>query len=467
MSQNTQPNERYYAVARLEEATRDLKQACEDLPVIRAEIEKHKETNRDKAKEFYSHLEKLRRFTVDALNRSRLSLLEMELNEHAAYAGKLTDAVSGFNLMTPDYSKLVSALAGFNAKIPQQTTNAAVIGRLMNSVKMGYYPTDTGHIKQIVRGIQFPVGVITNVFDPCCGCGMALRTLAQGNNCYTYGIELDEHRSEEAQNRLHRVGFGSYFHSRISHEAFHVMLLNPPYLSVIGENGNSTRQEKRFLVDSMCHLMYGGLLIYIIPYYRLTPDICRILTDNFSDISVWKFGEAEFKKYKQAVILGIRQRRDDGSALVAELSRNALYPDAIPQITELPEDRYVLPRTPTTVSLFKGAVFNEAELAEQLKKSKSFSKLFEKSQLDSLDKRPLLPLNIGQVGLIGGSGYINGLIECDTPHVIKGRIVKERITDETENRNSKEELISTTVRETIANKMIFNVLTPRGFKSLT
>jgi hypothetical protein len=84
-----------------------------------------------------------------------------------------------------------------------------------------------------------------------------------------------------------------------------------------------------------------------------------------------------------------------------------------------------------------------------------------------LDKRPLLPLNIGQVGLIGGSGYINGLIECDTPHVIKGRIVKERITDETENRNSEDELISTTVRETIANKMIFNVLTPRGFKSLT
>ena len=53
--------------------------------------------------------------------------------------------------------------------------------------------------------------------------------MAQGNNCYAYGVELDESRAEEAQTRLHRVGFGSFFHSRISHEAFHLLFLNPPY----------------------------------------------------------------------------------------------------------------------------------------------------------------------------------------------------------------------------------------------
>ena len=36
-----------------------------------------------------------------------------------------------------------------------------------------------------------------------------------------YGVELDESRAEEAQTRLHRVGVGSFFHSRISSEAFH------------------------------------------------------------------------------------------------------------------------------------------------------------------------------------------------------------------------------------------------------
>ena len=73
--------------------------------------------------------------------------------------------------------------------------NAAVIGRLMNNVKMGYYPTDPDNISLILRGIRFPEGVTTNLLDPCCGCGKALRQLAQGNNCYAYGMELDESRA--------------------------------------------------------------------------------------------------------------------------------------------------------------------------------------------------------------------------------------------------------------------------------
>ena len=70
--------------------------------------------------------------------------------------------------------------------------NAKTIARLMNQVRMGYYPTDLENISHILRGIRFPAGVITNVFDPCCGCGKALRQIAQGNNCFAYGVELDD-----------------------------------------------------------------------------------------------------------------------------------------------------------------------------------------------------------------------------------------------------------------------------------
>jgi hypothetical protein len=101
-----------------------------------------------------------------------------------------------------------------------------------------------------------------------------------------------------------------------------------------------------------------------------------------------------------------------------------------------------------------------------LKRSTTFSRLFEKNKLDGAIKRPLLPLNLGQVGLIGGSGLINGLVECDSPHIIKGRIVKENRLNKEENLNKKGELTSTTVIETRSNKMIFNLLTPHGFMSL-
>lgn len=462
-------SQQYYAIAKLEEAARAVKQAANELPLLRKRLEKFKE-NKSKAREIYNDLKQQREKLLSALNTSVLSLLETEQSELVEYSVKLSNSVKAFNLMTPDYSKFCAVLSDYLAKLPiseAKTTNAAIIGRLMSSVKMGYYPTDIEHVKYLEQGIEFPEDITVNLFDPCCGCGLALRTLASEHNCLTYGAELDKHRAEEALTRLNRVGFGSYFRARVSNEAFHLMLLNPPYLSVMTENGNNSRSEKRFLIDSISHLLYGGLLIYIIPYYRLTPDICRVLCDNYEDLTVWKFMGEEFKRFRQIVIVGKRIKRRDGSALVAELAEFAVNPDKISALSELPKNRYVLPKIEKKVDLFKGAEFNVAELAEQLSRSNSFSRLFEKSKLDSDVKRPLLPLNIGQVGLIGGSGLINGLVECDTPHIIKGRIVKENTITKEDNMNNKGETIGETIYETRSNKMIFNLLTPQGFLSLS
>ena len=96
------------------------------------------------------------------------------------------------------------------------------------------------------------------------------------------------------------------------------------------------------------------------------------------------------------------------------------------------------------VSTFKGERFNQKELEQQLRRSDSFAQTMARSELDSGVKRPLLPLSISQIGLIGGSGLINGLIECDTPHIIKGRIIKVVRTESEEKFN-----------------------TPNGFKALT
>lgn len=388
--------------------------------------------------------------------------------EMKTMAGQLHQGVSGFNLMSTGYKPIYEVLNKFTSAFPTgQKTNAAVIGRLMNNIKLGYYPTDPDNISLILRGIRFPDGVTTNLFDPCCGCGKALRQLAQGNNCYAYGVELDESRAEEAQTRLHRVGFGSFFHSRISHEAFHLLFLNPPYLSVINESGGRSRHEKRFLIESLPPLMYGGLLIYVIPYYRLTPDICRVLVDNFDDLSVWRFTDSEFKQFKQVAIFGVRKHRDAELQDTLWLERLACSPASIPTLEKIEEGRYALPAQPLQVNTFKGERFNQKELEQQLRKSDSFAQMMRCSELDSGAKRPLLPLSISQIGLIGGSGMINGLIECDSPHIIKGRIVKVVRTESEEKFSASGNHLGSEVKETITNKMIFNVLTPNGFKALT
>ena len=466
--QPEQEQERLYVIDQLTDLQGKIVRLAQEMVVRRAKVEKYRREDLTAAKDVYSELQKIRGCLVKALADARLFLMELEEAGLAVTAGKLSAGLSRFDLMSTGYKPVYEALRQFAGLLPVGgKANAAVIGRLMNNVRMGYYPTDPDNIALMLKGIRFPEGVTTNLLDPCCGCGKALRQLAQGNNCYAYGVELDEYRAEEAQTRLHRVGFGSFFHSRISHEAFHLMFLNPPYLSVLNESGGRARHEKRFLVESLPYLVQGGLLIYVIPYYRLTPDICRILSDNFDDLSVWRFTGDEFRKFKQAAVFGVRKPRDTEPLDAGWLERCAYSPDEIPELTELPEGQYTLPGQALEVRTFKGERFNEKELEQQLRRSDSFSRLMARSELDSGVKRPPLPLSISQIGLVGGSGMINGLIPCDTPHIIKGRIVKVKRTESENQFSAAGNYMGSEVKETISNKMIFNVLTPKGFKALT
>ena len=468
MGGQPESGERYYALESLRTAQVRIMELTQQMAVQRVQVEVCKDSDIAAARDLYSQLQSTRTQLADTLSEARFPLLEAEEYQMAAVAGQLREGLLRFNLMSTAYRPVYDALRSFAGKFPVEgTTGAAVIGRLMNNVRMGYDPTDPDNISLILRGIHFPEGVTTNLLDPCCGCGKALRQIAQGNNCYAYGVELDESRAEEAQTRLHRVGFGSFFYSRVSHEAFHLLFLNPPYLSVLNESGGRSRHEKKFLIESLCHLMDGGLLIYVIPYYRLTPDICRILCDNFDDLSVWRFTDGEFRRFKQVAVLGKRKRRDADLPDTLWLERYAESPAAIPCLTELPEDRYPLPAKPMEVPCFKGEHFNQKELEQQLRRSGSFAQMMARSELDSGAKRPLLPLSISQIGLIGGSGMINGLIECDSPHIIKGRIVKVLRTESEEKFNYRGDHMGSEVREVISNKMIFNVLTPHGFRALT
>ena len=464
-------DEQYYVLEQISQTKRTIIQVCSELQQVRDKIEKQLKSDRKNAKDWYGYLLALVNKLIHSLKSCRLSLLELDEIKLASITFKLQKSVEKFNVMTPNYTKLIQVLQDYSSRLPDEQdtkTNASIIGRLMNNVRMGYYPTDLEHIKIIASGIEFPEETMVNLLDPCCGCGLALQQLGFGENCTTFGAEIDESRAEEAQNRLNRVGFGSFFHSRVSTNSFHAMLLNPPYLSVKNQSGNNARHEKRFLVESFEKLMQDGLLIYIIPYYRLTEDIARILCDNFSELSIYKFIEKEFDKFKQIVIFGKRQKRIDGSGLVENLLEKVLITDNIPSLYELRAKQFSLPKKEQEVQIFKGAAFNVRELAVQLEKSDTFTNLLKNNMLDSKEKRPLLPLKTGQIGLIGGSGLINGLVDCSNPHIIKGRVIKELVVTEVDMQQDEGGRVTHTQRsETLTNRLVFNILTKDGFKSLT
>lgn len=453
----------YFVLDELDSSAGSLQKLCRLLPEIHSSYQKNYKTNDSIARAAVFQLQASVSSLWEQLKTIILLLEECGDYTLSSVAKKLLEAAQHFDYLgATSYDKLVRALQNFIDSLPtsQRNLDDSVKGRLLNRINLGYYPTDQEHVELIKRALAFPSTAV-NVLDPCCGEGFALSSLVSGQDAHSFGIELDRGRAEQAVKRIERIGMGSFFHSRISHKAFHCIFLNPPYLSVKTKNG-SRRLEKAFLSDSLLHLMMNGLMIYIIPYYRLSSDVCQVLSSNLTGIAVYRFLDREFQKFHQIAILGYRCERNDNPKQAAVLAECAFFPEKLPLLSELPEKSVILPECEKKVDVFKGAEFNTIELAEQLRRSSSVDKLFSCRVLDSRERRPLLPLNLSQIGLVGASGLINGLVECETPHVIKGRIIKQKKSQVTQVAKN-----VTEVSEVTSNKLIFNILTPDGFQSLT
>ena len=444
-----------YACGRLGALAQDIRLRAGQLPALR------EAGGASDLRQIAQHMQKL----VSGLREAALLLEELGLPKVSAYTAQLCSAVSGFHIRTEDYSKLAKAFSDWLAYIKPllpdtQTVTAAAAGRLMNNIRLGYYPTDPAHVAYVKRALRFPEGKTANLLDTCCGEGNALHLLGSGENAETYGAELDDSRAEAAQEQLDHVAMGSYYYARISRSAFHLLFLNPPYLQLYG----GARSEKRFLGESYDHLMMGGMLVYIIPYYRLTEDVCSFLAAHFDRLMAYRFCGEEFRKFRQIAVLGVRKPRAENPRTARLLELASLSPDKLPALDQIPPGSYPLPDAEKAVSLFQGARFNVRELQEQMRRMGSM--LPKQSALDGQEKRPPLPLTIGQIGLVGGSGLINGLIECETPHVLKGRVIKAKQRRTGDNYEDEDGSTTTEIIETTSNKMVINLLTPSGVKLL-
>ena len=178
MSEDLQ-GQRYYVLERIGELREQIPQAMQAMVVFRARIEKYRQTDLSAAHDTYDALLRVRDDLTQALSDAQPLLMELESYALATMAGQLLRGFKGFDLMSTGYRPVYDAVCRFAQQLPEKNTvNAATIGRLMNNVKLGYYPTDPDNIALMLQGISFPEGVTTNVFDPCCGCGKALRQIA-------------------------------------------------------------------------------------------------------------------------------------------------------------------------------------------------------------------------------------------------------------------------------------------------
>jgi tRNA1(Val) A37 N6-methylase TrmN6 len=298
--------------------------------------------------------------------------------------------------------------------------------RLAGRMKMGYYPTPARVVDYIKKWLSFPPAPFT-ALDPCCGEGMALERLVVGPQAVTYGVELDQHRTDAAQGRIQNLLKCGIEETRIAHRSCSLLFLNPPYDEATLEENSDTkteRQEKAFLRMTWPYLIPGGVLVYIIPQTRLSAGIARLLASRFEDIKVFRFPDPEYDDFKQVVVFGVRKAGNFLDDALALKLQNLVHRQMKPlpgAVTPL----YAVPAA-GPLKLFRPTVIDPTELEKHMALSSLWRKFHVMTTQSELKvPRPPLPLHSGHLGLLLAAGKLDGVVgENADRHVVKGKVTK-------------------------------------------
>lgn len=293
-------------------------------------------------------------------------------------------------------------------------------------IKLGFFPLPVPEADRLrnylVANSEF------STLDPCVGDGMALVHLVQGMQARRYGVEIDAYRAEQAKGLGIETLQASTFDVRCPAEAFSLFYLNPPYDLEIGATHNQ-RLELVFLEHTYRWLKPGGVLVLVIPQPQLR--VCaRILSEHFSDLSVYRLTEPASVQFKQIAVLGVRRKRHQhvrDSALldsVRWLEHLAVKPDLEP-LGETPSIRYEIPPSASVTLVHAGIPLDEVEdLLLESAAYRQASRVLLPKQRD-VRGRPLTPLHGGHVGLLCTAGMLNGVFgEGEDRHIAHWRSLK-------------------------------------------
>lgn len=324
-------------------------------------------------------------------------------------------------------------------------------------MKLGYYPTPSRIVDMIRERLQF-AGAFA-ALDPCAGEGDALAKLTEGTECTRYGIEPDDNRAAAARENLDRVLHSTREDARISHGAFSLILLNPPYdeQHEVSEDGakKTTRKEIVFLQQSLPLLAPAGVLVFIVPAHVVNPEVRLFLSQKLDNLEIWHFPEPERSEYKQIVAIGTRS---------AEKRINSWTVPILEEPPNAPNNRHAVPISNRELKIWKTTHVNPAELAQLAQNSPLFrffagtATAQEKEQ-----RRPPLALHAGHLSLLIASGAVDGLTGTGPErHVLRGKTTKYVKISTDESYNEETGSSTTTTRQRDAYRVSVKILRPDG-----
>ena len=298
--------------------------------------------------------------------------------------------------------------------------------RPRGQTKLGFFPLPVAEARRLKNWLTFPERFAA--IDPCVGDGVAFAHLLQDVACNRYGIEVDANRAEQARALGIETLQANTMDVRCPVEAVSLLYLNPPYDWEAGESNNQ-RLEAVFLEHTYRWLKPGGVLLFVIPQLRLVK-CARLLSEQFTDLRVFRLTEPACAQYKQIAVLAARRKRHarlpDAALLdaVQYLETLATRVELEP-LGDTPDVRYEVPSSEPAVLTNMGIPLDEVE--DLLLQSSAYRQAGRVllPKLGDVRGRPLTPLHGGHVGLLCTAGMLNGVFgEGEDRHIAHWRSVK-------------------------------------------
>lgn len=271
----------------------------------------------------------------------------------------------------------------------------------------------------------------------------------------TYGLEKNSEYHTNAKNIVNRMIKGELQGSTISNQVFDILQMTAPvsWVATFNQMGNlAEKSEKVMFRNTIKYLRPNGIFIYTMPITRITKDMAILFSKALKNVRI--LNKEQDNLYVH--IIGNKDVQSDSREDVYKLlmNVNVTKQDLLDIKYDLPSGGVKQPE------YFRGSILDEEELLN-LVESSGLKKSFWKAQ-EIEDKtntsRPLLPFNMGQVGLVLTSGCLDGTVEeyIGQCHAIKGMVTKIRNVEDNVEENEE------TFIETISNKVQINLVTPDG-----
>lgn len=307
-----------------------------------------------------------------------------------------------------------------------------------------------------------------NVIQTECGEGTFLTQFKRLNEkALTYGTEEEQYKLKVAKHENTKIVKGGLAGSRISNGSFDVDIIMPNLYFDMNSNMKLTsvvKKERTYIQDNLRYVRNGGIVIITLPYFRMHSDVCLMLSKQLENVDYYVYKENDIHIVN---IIGQKNPNKDGRQEVYDKLRGLYDISDTNKDTFSLEEKLKLPNSFIPIDLFKGSQIDEDEIffiSENSGAYDEFIKSQEVEKLSETQKRPLLPFNIGQIGLVLTSGSLDGIIDegDGNYHLVKGRVSKKVDRDRVVSDNKVEET------EIISNRVEINIMLPDGeFKTLT